>query len=129
MKDIYSLSLNNFQILVENYIYGKYKDNDNIFHGKTIFLKKLTLSEINKPLTKLIYHENTVNYKELDFWKKFLSRKVNNILFTELHINYKFGNLVDMSHLFSPKTLSKPYYDFNFESEVMYIWFGEDVTF
>ena len=127
MKDIYSLSLNNFQILVENYIYGKDKDIDNIFHGKTIFLKKLTLSEINKPLTKLIYHKNTVNYKELDFWKKFLSRQINNILFTELHINYKFGNLVDMSHLFSLKTLSKPYY--HIDSEVMYIWFGEEVTF
>ena len=37
--------------------------------------------------------------------------------------------LVDMSYLFSPKTLSKPYYDLYFDSEVMYIWFGKDITF
>lgn len=129
MFNIYSLWLPNFQILVENYILGKYNDIDNIFHGKTIFLKKRTLSEINKPITKLIYHENTVNYKELEFWKQFLSQKENCDLIIELHLNYKYNNLIDMNNLFTDNLFSTPYYDTLFDTEIMYMWLGKNKMF
>ena len=129
MKNIYLFSLQDFQKLIEDYILGKYIDINNIFHGKTIFLKKLTLSETNKPLVKLIYHENTVNYNELKFWKIFLSKKINCNLLTEVHINYKFNNLIDMNYLFTDNSFSKPYFDINSNTEIMYIWFGKNKTF
>lgn len=129
MTNIYSLLLPKFQNLIEKYILGKYKDSNNIFHGKTIFLKKLTLSEYNKPLIKLIYHENTVNYNELNYWKQFLSKKINCTILAEVHINYKFNNLIDMNYLFTDNSFSIPYYDFMGDTEIMYIWFGKNKTF